>query len=250
MPYRQVKKKGTRTVTKYRDVIKQDRLGYTEIEVHRPKIIYFEFQGMRPNIPHWIFFGNTNVTKYCNTSYTEEDWKLASRTSAYKEPGDRYVNATGFPTELGGPTNGGGNGALTSNADGSLSGFFYLQSNAVTNFKTQTDGTNFSALDVSVMDRQEALSYASTKFYGMGQYENWYQYTVEEKKDFTEQYTYYESVYYEEDDNNNDNYTSGTVVGTWKGSVGRSNPNDYVTSSYSGTSNSFKGSYDADGWGE
>ena len=70
MPYRQVKRSGTRNVTKSRDIVKQDRLGYTEIAIHRPKIFFFEFQGMRPNIPHWIFYGNKQVTRYCNTIFS------------------------------------------------------------------------------------------------------------------------------------------------------------------------------------
>jgi len=192
MPYKWVKR--TRNVTKYRDVIKQDRSGYTEITVHRPKIIFFEFEGMRPNIPHWIFFGNTEVTKFCNTSYTLSDYTNAGRNSDIKEPGDKFVNDTAFPTELGGPSNGGGSNSLTSNSDGSLRGFFYLQSNSTTNFPTVVDGTSFSALDISTMNRENALSYASTQFHGMGQYENWYQYTVEESKIFTEKYR--QRVYY------------------------------------------------------
>lgn len=202
MPYRQVKKQGTRTVTKSRDVVKQDRLGYTEIEIHRPKIFFFEFQGMRPNIPHWIFYGDKQVTRYCNTSYSLSDYTDAARTSTIKEPGDSYVSATGFPADLGGPTNGGGDNALTSSADGSIKGFFYLQSNADLFWPTNTDGTNFSALDVSVLDRNEALSYAAAKFYSQGQYEDWYEYTSTEEVQVEESYTYTESVYYNDNDDN------------------------------------------------
>lgn len=207
MPYRWVTK--TKKVTKYRDVIKQDRLGYTEIEVHRPKIIYFEFEGMRPNIPHWIFFGDEEVTKFCNTSYTLSDYTNAARDSDIKEPGDKFVSETAFPTSLGGPTNGGGSNSLTSSSDGSLRGFFYLQSNATTNFSTRIDGTSFSALDISVMERNDALSYASTKFYGIGQYEDWFQYTVSESKEFTE--TYREKEYYPPPPSNDDDDDSISI---------------------------------------
>jgi hypothetical protein len=55
---------------------------------------------------------------------------------------------------------------------------------------------SFSALDISVLDQDETLSYASTKFYGMGQYENWYQYSVSEEKTFSEKYKYTTQVYY------------------------------------------------------
>lgn len=215
MPYRQVKRSGTRNVTKSRDIVKQDRLGYTEIEIHRPKIFFFEFQGMRPNIPHWIFYGNKQVTRYCNTSYSLSDYTDASRTSTIKEPGDSYVTATGFPADLGGATNGGGDNALTSSADGSIKGFFYLQSNADLNWPINTDGTNFSALDVSVLNRNEALSYAAAKFYSQAQYEDWYEYTTTEEVQVSESYTYTESVYYNDDDgggSSNDNSSSWTAL--------------------------------------
>lgn len=213
MPYRHVWKDVRRT--KYRDVIKADRLGYTEIEVHRPKIIYFEFEGMRPNIPHWIFFGGTEVTKYCNTSYTLSDYTSAARDSDIKEPGDKFVNATAFPAELGGPSNNGGSNSLTSSADGSLKGFFYLQSNATTSFPTLVDGTSFSALDISVLDRTEALSYASTKFYGYGQYEDWFEYTVEESKVFTTREKVREYYSGESSGGGSDDDHSPTPVYSW-----------------------------------
>ena len=204
MPYRQVKRTGSRNVTRTRDVIKQDRLGYSEVDIHRPKIIFFEFKGLRPNIPHWIFFADKQITKYCNTSYSLTDYTTAARTSTIKEPGDSYITETAFPAGLGGATNGGADVALTSSADGSLSGLFYLQSNVTTNWPINTDGTNFSALDVSALDRNEALSYAAAQFYAQGQNEYWYEYTNTESKQFSESYSYFESVFYE-NDNNNDN---------------------------------------------
>ena len=234
MPYKTVT--ANREVTKYRDVIKQGRLGYTEITVHRPKIIFFEFEGMRPNMPHWIFFGNTEITKYCNTSYTLSDYTNAGRNSNIKEPGDKFVNATAFPTELGGPSNGGGSNPLTSNADGSLRGFFYLQSNTTTNFPIAVDGTSFSALDISTMNKQNALSYASTQFHGMGQYENWYEYTVEESKVFTETYTYQE--YYDAPVTSSNKDNGPTVTHKKNKSGGTDIAFDYgyetITHTYSG----------------
>ena len=215
MPYRTVTITGYYDVIKTRDVVKEDRLGYTEIEIHRPKIIYFEFEGMRANTPHWIFFGNKEVTKYCNTSYTLSDYTTAARNSTIKEPGDNYVSETAFPTALGGATNGGGATPLTSGADGSIRGFFYLQSNTTDNFKLNTDGTSFSALDISVLDQDETLSYASTKFYGMGQYENWYQYSISEEKAFSKKYTYTTQEYYESSSSGSDDNSAPTPI--WSG---------------------------------
>lgn len=196
MPYRTINKTGTRNVTQSRDVVKQDRLGYTEIEVHRPNIMFFEFQGLRPNTPHWIFFGDKQITKFCNTSYSLTDYTTAARDSNIKEVGDAYVSSTSFPSALGGATNGGADNPLITSSDGSLKGLFYLQSNTVLNWSTKTDGTNFSALDVSVMVRNEALSYAATKFFANGQYEDWYEYSVSESKTFSETYSYTEQEFY------------------------------------------------------
>ena len=257
MPYRSVTKTGTRTVTKSRDVVKQDRLGYTEIEIHRPKIFFFEFQGLRPNIPHWIFFGDKQVTKYCNTSYSLTDYTTASRTSTIKEPGDSYVTATGFPSDLGGPTNGGAELGLTSAADGSLKGLFYLQSNTTLNWSTNTDGTNFSALDVSVMDKNEALSYAAAKFYSQGQYEDWYEYTTTEEVQVSESYSYTEQVYYAPEPSSGDD--GGSSSSSWT-ALKVDNRTVYkpkahtvqraVVALSNTVSNSFKRTFDADGWGE
>ena len=201
-------------VTKSRDIVKQDRLGYTEIEIHRPKILFFEFQGLRPNIPHWIFYGDKQVTKWCNTAFGVDTYTNSDRDSFIKEPGDRFVNATEFPFG-GGATNGGGDAPLTSAADGSIKGLFYLQSNADLFWPTNTDGTNFSALDISVLDRNESLSYAAAKFYSKAQYEDWYEYTTTEEVQVSESYTYTESVYYNDDNgggSSNDNSGSWTPL--------------------------------------
>jgi len=236
MPYRQVKKKGYKNVTYSRNVVNESRLGYTEIPIHRPKFIFFEFQGLRANIPHWIFFGNVLVNKWCNTSFSLSDYTSAARTSKIKEPGDTYVNATSFPAAQGGPTNGGDNTELVSAADGSLKGLFYLQSNVSLNFPTNTDGTNFSALDVSVMDRDEALSYAATKFYGMGQYEDWYEHTTTEYETRREKYYYYETVYYDREHGRDGDYGGGhtSFSGSISTSSTTSTPADPTYGDYTG----------------
>jgi hypothetical protein len=154
--------------------------GYEAIPVHRPKIIYFDFQGLRPNIPHWFFFDGVDVTNYVNTSYTLADFTSADRNSNIKEPGDAFIEENEFPSELGGPTGSSADG-IYSNADGSLTGFFYLQSNETLSFNVNADGINFIALDISVLDKSEALSYAAGKFYGFGQFDNYYEYTEQVK---------------------------------------------------------------------
>jgi hypothetical protein len=153
-------------------VDKEAVLGYDPIPLLRPKLIYFEFQGLRPNIPHWIFFGGKEVTRFCNTSFDETTLQSASKSSKYKEVGDLYTSQDTFPTELGGATG----TPLYTNSVGELSGLFYIQSNTTVNFPTNVEGTNFIALDISKLDVNESLSYGASKFYGFGQYENYYQY--------------------------------------------------------------------------
>lgn len=164
------------TTDEYIQVTRVGSRGYEAIPVHRPKIIYFDFQGLRPNIPHWFFFNGVDVTNYINTSYTLADYLAADRNSNIKEPGDAFIEENEFPAELGGPT-GSFAAGIPSNADGSLTGFFYLQSNETLSFNVNEDGINFIALDISVLDKSGALSYAAGKFYGFGQFDNYYEYS-------------------------------------------------------------------------
>ena len=171
--------------TKWYDVQMTGELGYDAIPLHRPKFIYFEFTGLRPNVPHWVFFGGIEVTKFCNTSYTKNDYESAARTSVLKEPGEQFLNATEFPsggglpysgaTAAGGPT-----APLYSNANGVLSGVFYLQSNTTYNWNLSIDGTELLAIDVSDANKNNAYSVGAGLFRGIGQYENYYNYTVAE----------------------------------------------------------------------
>lgn len=171
--------------TRYRDIQKTGELGYDNIPLHRPKFIYFEFTGLRPNVPHWVFFGGIEVTKFCNTSYSKADYESASRNSVLKEPGEQFINATEFPTGGGlpysGPTSSGGpTGPVYSDANGVLSGVFYLQSNTTYNWNLKIGGTELMVIDVSNANKDNAYSVGTGLFRGIGQYENYYNYTVQE----------------------------------------------------------------------
>ena len=175
--------------TGYQTTTHESVVGYDPIPVHRPKFIYFEFTGLRPNIPHWIFFGNKEVTRFVNTSYSESDFTSASGNSSLKEPGEQYVNATSFPSAsnlaYSGATNGGAvNTPVTSTANGILRGVFYLQSNADVSWPLNTDGHTFMAIDISSPNKAKCKSYGTAIFKGYGQYENYYQYST------TSSYTY------------------------------------------------------------
>lgn len=149
-------------------------LGYDRISIFRPKFIYFEFNGLRPNTPHWIFFDGKQVNKWVNTDKTENDLTSAGRNSRLKEPGDVYTSSTSFPAAQGGPSNGGGEDPLVTTAEGKLSGIFYLQSNDDLSFSITNYGTDLVATDIEKIDLDKCKSVAATTFRGLGQYENYF----------------------------------------------------------------------------
>lgn len=144
-----------------------DFSGFDDITVCRPKLIYFKVTGLRPNTRHFAFLDTTNVTNYINTSIaTINDFKNLGRNNIKRNPGELYVNETGFPTALGGPT-----GSIFSNAEGKIEGVFYLQSNATVNFRAGTRKLAF--IDISVLNPEVALSYANGIYSANGGIENY-----------------------------------------------------------------------------
>ena len=167
-------------VTQTKNVTKTRTLGYDVIPIHRPKFIYFEFTGLRPSVPHWLFFGGREVTKFANTSYTKANYNAAGRNSALKEPGERFVNATEFPSggglAYGGATaQGGASDPLYSDANGVLKGVFYLQSNTTYSWTIEASGTELMVKDTYDIDKDTSLSLGTALFRGFGQYENYWQ---------------------------------------------------------------------------
>tara|TARA_R110000868_G_scaffold411764_1_gene709282 strand:- start:77 stop:883 length:807 start_codon:yes stop_codon:yes gene_type:complete len=133
-------------------------VGYEVIPLCRPKFIFFKFTGLRPETPHWIFFDGKSVNQWINTTYTYEDYNDETRTSTMKNPGDKYIDATTFPTDLGGSTS----EPFVTGVDGVLEGAFYLQSNDTTAFNAGT--RELLAIDLSILDKNNSTSY------GIGQY--------------------------------------------------------------------------------
>ena len=178
---------GTVTKTAYRDaerVVEQDT-GFETIAVCRPKFIFFKFLGLRPNTPHWIFFDDTKVTEYVNTTYSLDDYNSAPRGSQLREPGDSFVKATGFPVSLGGST---GEFVNTDNS-GTLEGAFYLQSNSTLSFPT---GSHIlTAIDISVLNLQDCLSFGQLTFISTGVYDTYNQV----KEIYQQQFSYQEDVF-------------------------------------------------------
>jgi len=149
-------------------------LGYETVPICKPKFVFFEMVGLRPSTPHWIFFDGIDVTKWVNTSYNLDSFNNAPINSKLRNPGDNYITATSFPAAFGGPTN--ASGPVNTNANGTLSGAFYLQSNDTLSFKTGTK--KLTAIDISVLDKAKALSYAEGQFVSTGLYEVYWEYSV------------------------------------------------------------------------
>jgi len=158
-----------KTVSTNEDIVS----GFDQIPVHRPLFIYFEFEGLRPNIPHWFFFGGTNVTTYIRTGVAKATFTNAARNSALKEPGDAYINETAFPAAQGGPTSSNGDGIKT-DAEGKIFGLFYLQSNTTLSWQTKYSGTELVISDVQSVNKINSTSFAATQFSGFGQYQNYW----------------------------------------------------------------------------
>lgn len=218
-------------VTKYRDVEQTRVLGYDPIPIHRPKFIYFEFVGLRISAPHWLYFGGKEVTKFVNTSYTKshyETYAFLGRNNFLKNPGERYVSATEFPTESSGggiqysgaTAQGGETDPLFSDANGVLKGLFYLQSNTTYNWPINTSGTELMVKDTFGIDKSDASSIGTALFRGVGQYENYWQWTEQEA------YEEWEDPPRDHNDGgNNDNNTMSLYLGS-------DNYNYYVTADF------------------
>ena len=164
------------TEVKYREETKtyEQDLGYETVSICKPKFIFFEMVGLRPSTPHWVFFDGIEVTKWVNTSFNLDSYNNAPINSLLRNPGDNYITATSFPAAQGGPTN--ASGPINTDASGTLSGAFYLQSNDALSFKTGTK--KLTAIDISILDKQKALSYAEGQFVSTGVYEVYYEESV------------------------------------------------------------------------
>ena len=177
---------GTRTAYRTAYETRTEELGFEPIPVIRPNFTYFSFSGLRPNTPHWIFFDGKNVTKWVNTSYNVNDYNDIERNNPIRNPGDRYIDATAFPTALGGPT--AASGPVYTDASGNIDGLFYIQSNTTTNFKC--GNRSLAILDISVLDKEESLSFAHAEYSAIGEYELYYQYQYEYQQAYEETYQY------------------------------------------------------------
>lgn len=156
MGYRTVS--GTESYTYYETKSRTNYDGFEDISIARPLFVYFKIDGLRPNTRHFFFFDNKNVTNYINTdSVNVDDYYNLPRNDPKRTPGEKYTSATGFPTELGGPTS-----EIYSSDTGTIEGVFYLQSNNTLNFPAGT--RTFTCIDVSVLDLENSISLSQQQF--------------------------------------------------------------------------------------
>ena len=169
MPYvtSTVTRSGTESYTYYVTKSRSVYTGFDDVTIARPKFIYFRVSGLRPNERHFFFFDNINVTNYVSTdSVTVEDFYSLSKDDARRNPGEKYVDETGFPTALGGPTS-----EIYSDDTGTIEGVFYMQSNDALSFPAGT--RNFTVLDISKFDPTNSTSQATQEFTSDGGIENY-----------------------------------------------------------------------------
>lgn len=132
----------------------------SSIPYQRSKFVFFRATNLRPNTQFFAFYRGKNVTNWinCNTPFTY--YGTLARGSVYLEAGNIYNTETGFPATLGGPT------SIITDAAGAVEGVFLIPNTADLKFPT---GTNeFVLIDISVLNFDTAISYASTQFTSTG----------------------------------------------------------------------------------
>ena len=137
---------------------KTDYTGFDDVSICRPKLLYFKAVGLRPNTRHFVYFDKVDVSNYINTSISNvTEFRTLARNDPKRNPGEKYIQESGFPTELGGPTT-----PILSDASGTIEGVFYLQSNNILSFPTGRRIMSF--IDINILIPESALSFATATF--------------------------------------------------------------------------------------
>lgn len=153
----------------WRETTVEQDLGYEDIPIIKPSFLGFKFTGLRPNTPHWIFFDGVQVNSYVSTTYGISDITEGVNATTFTNPGDQFITEAGFPSSLGGP----GVGPFNTTSAGELEGMLYIQSNATVSFPAGR--RVLTAIDISVLNKGNALSYGEVEVTYEGQYELYYE---------------------------------------------------------------------------
>lgn len=150
---------GSETYTYYVTNSRRVFTGFEDATRARAKFIFFKCEGLTPNTRHFFFFDNKNVTNYISTDSVNapDDYYTLPRNDPKRSPGRQFVNETGFPTKYGGPTS-----EIYSDDTGKIEGLFYLQSNNDFYFPTGT--RTLTAIDISVLNLENAISKTQQQF--------------------------------------------------------------------------------------
>lgn len=142
---------GIRTVNTFIDEAGVE-INRTNIPFMRSRKIYFRAHGLLPNTRHYPFFGGKDVSSYVKK---EAFVRQATLDSDYSSG---YNNITQHPS---GPT-----ATLTSEADGTLEGSFFLPNTPTLNFAAGE--RVFKLINVTNAKSEDYTSQAAAKYYAQG----------------------------------------------------------------------------------
>ena len=132
----------------------------TSIPYQRSKFVFFRATNLKPNTRFFAFFGDRNVSDWINTNTAFQYYGALDRNSVYLEVGNIYKKEVGFPIELGGPT------TIYSDGVGKIEGVFLVPSTS--SIKIPSGNVNFTFIDISELNLNNTLSYASADFNSTG----------------------------------------------------------------------------------
>ena len=132
-------------------VVKERTINKTIVPFMRSRKIYFKTTGLIPNATYFAFFDGISVASWVR----EETFSfLADDVDDY---GDQYANATAHPE---------GATALIADASGTIEGSFFIPNTPAIRFRTGS--REFALLDISVYDKNSAISIATSIYTSAG----------------------------------------------------------------------------------
>ena len=152
---------GGNTITTQTDRVIGDRSDRIMVRDHlidqvfipymRSRKVYFRCFGLKPATQVYAFFNNKPVADWVRS---ETFQRIATNDSDY---GNEHARATAHPA---------GSSTLTTDAEGYVSGSFFIPSTAVNRFKTGTQ--EFKLLDISIPNDENSTSIAKAPFTSTG----------------------------------------------------------------------------------
>jgi hypothetical protein len=120
----------------------------------RSRKVYFEAHNLSPTTRYFPFFAGTDVSSWVKS---ETFVQISDASDVDKDPGNQFSAATSHPSTA---------STLTSNADGYLSGSFFVPDTTAVSFKSGE--AEFKLLDINRNDDELATSIARATFSSKG----------------------------------------------------------------------------------